>query len=154
MKWILAVLSVFLAAPSHAEDVFSRTDMMMVQGKCVRLVLEGIDLTGTCADQAASHTEAPDRVLFHFGVADDTAISLVGTDLPNPTPDTDEIKLIRFHVSSRHGALQAGPHEADGKCTFGNPYMGKATIQCIGRSNGKDLTVLFETDGSEPVKPR
>lgn len=142
------LLNVSGSGLSAAEDVLS--DFVVLQGQCRKLLVGGADVTRSCNSRVANNNLAPDKVLFHFALADGTAVSIVGTDLPNPTPDDDEIRIVRAHVSRKLGTLEACPHPAVGKCSFGNPYAGKTTIRCNGKAGGKALVAVFVTNGEAP----
>lgn len=123
---------------------------VVIGGQCGQLVVAGVDVTSTCNSKVASNNAEPDKVIFHFALADGTAISIVGTDLPNPSPDSDQIEVVQVHVGKKLGPLRKGPHAALGKCTFGNPYAGPMTIRCDGAIGKKPFLAEFLTDGHEP----
>ncbi len=121
-----------------------------IGGQCEKLIIADTDVTDACNSKVVSNNIAPDKVIFHFALADGTAVSIVGIDLPNPSPDSDEIEIVRVHVSKKLGSLAKGPHAASGKCAFGNPYVGQMTLRCDGAVRDRILLAKFLTDGQAP----
>lgn len=150
------MLRIVLAAVVTASGLFptlaqeAAPTFVVIGGQCAKLVVAGVDFTGTCNPKVASNNAGPDKVMFHFALADGTAVSIVGIDLPNPSSDSDEIEIVRVHVGKKLGPLGKGPHAASGKCVFGNPYAGPMTIRCDGAVGKKTLVADFLTDGLAP----
>ena len=129
-----------------ASDDFS--SLLTLNGNCLKLVALGKDISPYCRPVLSSNTMSVHRVLFHFTLRNDAVLTIV--DLPNPTPDTDAIKIERIHLNLGIQGVPPSQASASGKCTFNNPYKGPMTLKCEGRANGKPLIAIFRSDGTPP----
>ena len=142
-KIIMALLGLFAAAcGAQASDVGA---LVSLKGECVKLVAGGKDMTGSCGAAVASNTTADGRVMFIFSTGDGGLLSIVGTDLPNPAPDRDAIRIVNSVTKAAGAGNAPVVKPASGTCTFGDPTKGPITIECRGKSSGKPLEAVFRT---------
>jgi hypothetical protein len=73
-------------------------------------------------------------------------------DAPNPTPDTDVVKVDQVIMGVKGKPNDPEVVAATGTCTYGNPYKGAATVSCDGTmSNGQRFSARFTSDGKPPT---
>ncbi|TPI31506.1 hypothetical protein FJ414_23395 [Mesorhizobium sp. B3-1-6] len=123
---------------------------LTLNGNCLKLIALGKDMSPYCRPVLSSNNMSGGRVLFHFTLRNDAVLTIVGTDLPNPTPDTDAIAIRRIHLNLGIQGVAPSEASASGKCTFNNPFKGPMTLSCKGRVNGKPLVAIFRSDGLPP----
>lgn len=146
---IAAIMAVYQPVPARtaSDDLLS---LLTLNGNCLKLVALGKDISPYCRPVLSSNTMSGNRVLFHFTLRNDAVLTIVGVDLPNPTPDTDAIKMQRIHLNLGIQGVPASQASASGKCIFNNPYKGPMTLKCQGRADGKPLVAIFRSDGAPP----
>lgn len=57
------------------------------------------------------------------------------------------ISFVAVGENASKGAL-----EADGSCTFGDPFKGPATVICMAQTEKGPFLGVFKTDGTPPAK--
>lgn len=148
---LTVTILVVSASVAHSQQ----TPVMTLSGQCVRLAIDGDDLTSGCQPLLLSWNQDPDLVLFQFALSTGSSFIFVGRDLPNPTRDTDQISVVSVQVYLGIEGVPPSPAAADGTCLFSNPYSGRATIQCSAqmRHEGEQRAIeaVFVTDGSTPT---
>lgn len=146
---MIIVFAAAIAIGLPGSSAIANSGLVTLAGKCQKMMYGKDNLAPYCNPAIASSNAGGNKVMFHWGLADGTLLTIVSTDLPNPSADTDATKIIRLHIKG--GALNANATAAaTGKCTFGNPYRGKATISCKGKADGKKFDFTFRTDGRPP----
>lgn len=140
----------FAAGGSHDAVASDADQQMALRGECVRLLVSGKDFTTGCEPVLTSKSPSAENIQFQFAVKNGATLTIVGSDLPNPSDEIDQIKLVRFELNlGVQGAASSGA-EAFGQCTFNNPFAGRMTLSCEGTVKGKPLSVVFITDGRPP----
>ncbi|PLP57014.1 hypothetical protein CYK37_22495 [Mesorhizobium loti] len=140
----------FAAGVVHDATASDADQQIILRGECLRLVVSGRDLTSGCEPILISSSPSVDNIQFQFAVKNRAILTIVGTDLPNPTDDTDQIKLVRYELNLGTQGVPPSGTEALGQCTFNNPFAGKMTLSCEGTAQDKPLSIVFVTDGRAP----
>lgn len=133
-----------LAPPSHAAD------MAWMNGTCDKFIMSGKDVTKFCANSIVNSSYPNGRVGFTFILNGKRAITISGTDLPNPTPDTDRTYVDLVIVNLNEEGVTPEENPARGVCEYSNPYKGKAFIRCEASMGAHAVTAEFTTDGTPP----
>ncbi|RUX51491.1 hypothetical protein EOA33_06150 [Mesorhizobium sp. M4A.F.Ca.ET.050.02.1.1] len=132
------ILAVWTSGGAFAsQDVLG--SFLTLNGNCLKLIALGKDMSPYCRPVLSSNNMSGGRVLFHFTLRNDAVLTIVGKNLPNPTPDTDAIAMQRIYLNLGIQGVAPSVASASGKCTFNNPYKGPMTLSCKGRADGKPL---------------
>lgn len=125
--------------------------MVVMTGKCQKLSVGDNDMSPYCNPKLLNTSYSNGRVGFYFTIGNGSVLTVSGMDLPNPTPDTDQIKVDRVIFNIGQTGKAPAVSSASGKCSFGNPYKGKTTVRCSGKlSTGEKFEAAFQTDGKRP----
>lgn len=135
---------------SHNAAAGDADQQMALRGECVRLLVSGKDFTPGCEPVLISKSPSADSIQFQFLVKNGATLSIVGSDLPGPTDDIDQIKLVRFELNLGIQGVASSGGQASGQCTFNNPFAGKMTLSCEGTVKSKPLSLVFISDGKAP----
>jgi hypothetical protein len=142
---LLAPIYAISAAPSAAQT------MMTLTGKCQKLVIGQHDFSKFCQGKLINSAHKNGRVGFYFLFGGTSTVTFSGTDRPNPTPDTDEIRIDLALLNIGTDSQGTSRQSAKGKCSYGNPYKGKMTVKCAGTlKDGMKFSAVFRTDGRPP----
>lgn len=145
-SFLLAAGFIHDAAASDADQ------RMVVRGECLRLLVSGRDLTSGCEPVLISSSPGADNIQFQFAFGNGASLTVVGTDLPNPTGDTDQIKLVHYVLNLGIQGVDPSGTEAFGQCTFNNPFAGKMALSCEGVAKDKPISIVFVSDGIAPQR--
>lgn len=127
-------------------------DVVALEGRCEILITQGKDFSEYCDSRLLNAGHENGRIGFHFFISDKAILTISGSDLPNPTPHTDETLVDLVLVNLGIEGIPPSEAKAFGKCEYENPYLGKpAVIACNGTmEDGFPLQARFVTDGGEP----
>ena len=149
IRRILTPITLALAAtPALAEDqLASLTAMFSIAGECQMLIVSGEERP--CKDVIINTDHDSGRIGFYF--IDDSegggVISFSGMGLEQRSP-TEDLRLQPLDAL----ILEGGRVPAVGVCSFENPFVGPARIQCSAFvESGELFSGFFISDGSEPI---
>lgn len=147
-------LLLFSAATGLAQaqdiDPMAAETFMVMNGRCTAAKVGGRDLTRGCEGVLAAANFPPDRVQFSWTFSNGAVISVTGTDRPNPSPDIDELRVVRLFLNLGIEGVPSTGGPASGRCRFGNPFAGVAKVDCQGKQNGKPFSLQFVSNGQPP----
>ncbi len=148
----IALACLLLAALTVAADAQEQNPLkgiLLVKGRCNRLITLGQDMTAKCGSAVINTEFADGRTGFYFTEADGTALTFSGMGPQQTKLDENNIiqpiDMVIFNVQGKISKLTA-----TGKCRFGNPYNGPAPISCQAETKGGAFEGDFMTDGSAP----
>lgn len=142
-------LSATLMALSFPSEASSQS-MMSMTGKCTQLVFGKTNLTRSCEGKILSTTYDDGRVGFYFILTTGSIFTISGMDLPNPSKNSDALRIDKV-IFNMEGGAPVTTANASGKCVYTNPYAGKATVTCTGKtSKGEKIAAKFVSDGRPP----
>lgn len=137
---------------AEARDPPSGTFLKLsFRGRCESLMMDGEDLTATCAPEAVSTSVVGSpKAGFIFGTTDGKAMAFLasakgfveGGTLHQPV---DEVMYAERDQST---------FKVKGTCEMPNPMGGPVVITCDARSANSTYAVRFRTDGGKPVLTR
>lgn len=128
----------------------SAQSMLALTGKCTQLVVGKNNFTNGCDGKILSTTYNDGRVGFYFVLKNGAILTISGMDLPNPSKNSDAFRIDRL-IFNIGGGVPSSSTRASGKCVYTNPYIGKATVTCTGKTaSGEKIAAKFVTDGRPP----
>lgn len=145
---VMACVGLMAPGAAHAENPLK--GLMLLKGRCMRLVIRGQDATRIC-NPALMNTEYADgRTGFYFTAQKDTVVTFSGMGPEQITlragTIVQPIDMIITNIAGRVDKVRAV-----GRCRFGNPYKGSALIACEADTANGSYVGTFATDGSAPI---
>ena len=152
---LLAAIAAVPARPvnlAHAQTTIGDATAMGLTGSCDKLILGKQKLADSCSGKLLNMSYPDGRVGFYFILDDGRIVTFSGMDAPNPTPDTDDVKVDKVIMGVKGKPKDPEVVAATGTCTYGNPYKGESTVSCDGTmSNGQRFSARFTSDGKPPT---
>ncbi|MBY5323583.1 hypothetical protein HFN11_25245 [Rhizobium leguminosarum] len=152
---LLAAIAAVPAMPvnlAHAQTTIGDATAMGLTGSCDKLILGKQKLADSCSGKLLNMSYPDGRVGFYFILDDGLIVTFSGMDAPNPTPDTDVVKVDKVIMGVKGKPKDPEVVAATGTCTYGNPYKGESTVSCDGTmSNGQRFSARFTSDGKPPT---
>lgn len=116
----------------------------VVPGRCVELTMNGTSLTGKCNGKLVFSTMTNGRIQSTFALASGSMMAFAGTDLPNPTANSDAYAVDAIYLNGQ-------PVQARGRCTYTNPYAGPFIVACkVTGAGGVPYVAKFRADHFRP----
>lgn len=142
--------------PAKAVEEGGRTipglvGLLKLSGKCLRVSLARQDLTAACTGYLNIAVYADRRAGFHVTMGKGHVLTVSGV---HPAGDTgNAVTVDRVVLNDGIEANKPQVFTANGRCAYGNPYVGKMTLRCTGTfGKSTDFTLAFETDGKPPAE--
>jgi hypothetical protein len=146
---LACLLLAALTAAADAQEQNPLKGILLVKGRCDRLITLGQDMTQKCQSTVMNTEFADGRTGFYFTEADGTALTFSGMGPQQTKLDANNIiqpvDTVIFNVQGKISKMKAA-----GKCQFGNPYNGPAPIACRADTASGAFEGDFTTDGSAP----
>lgn len=117
-------------------------------GNCSRLVTGGKDRSAGCRGEIASRTLPDGTVFFIFSDAE-SMVAFSGDGRLARGRDRAAVLPIAFVAVGRVSSNSTMP--AKGECVFGDPFKGKARIDCSAQTETGRFVGSFVTDGRQPA---
>jgi hypothetical protein len=126
-----------------------------VRGTCSHLFLGASDHSKDCLGEVLNSTMTNGRTVFVFSTRDDGMILFAGDGLAQRKPNENTVIQPIDLVRVRYGDETAS-FDVSGQCTYGNPYVGPAAIECSAQAEDQDyaFAAYFMSDGNDPVPVR
>lgn len=148
MKIGIFAAALLIHAPMSASAENLPYGMTFLRGNCAQLVFGSEDWSGKCDQKLMQTAVNRNNIDFYFSTTDNRMLIFNGVDGENPTPDTD-VSTVKKVIFSQNGTNTDFP--ASGRCSYGNPYKGRSTVQCSGTlKDGRRFDATFVTDGQPP----
>lgn len=144
----LATVMLVAASPSGAQDLSNVAALATMQGKCLRLVTPEGDLTGRCGDRIINTAYRDDHSSFMVMIGADTLISFWGED--HAAVDDRAVMAVRKITTTQTGHGKPTSQDADGQCSYTNPYAGPSHVDCTATVAGKTYAFSFVSNGQAP----
>lgn len=144
-------LTVLTATSAGAVENFPSQGVIVVSGKCSKLVVGKLDASKGCKAEIASVTTPDGTVTFIF-TSGGKMLGFQGNGKGiKPGSQKGTAQLPIDIISTGAGNKMAGRVEAKGTCTFANPYAGKPiAIECSAKSTEMSFNGNFTSDGKAP----
>lgn len=124
--------------------------ILVVEGKCSKLVVAKLDASKNCKGELASVT-LPNGVVTFIFTADGKMLGFEGDGRAIAPASNGSVRFPVHLVSSAVGAKITDQVEAAGFCTFGNPFAGQPTaVECSAKNKTANFTGSFRTSGKPP----
>jgi hypothetical protein len=144
----LATVTLVAVAPAGAQNLDNVAAIATMQGKCVRLVTPDGDLTVRCGRQIINTTYRDNHSSFMIPIDKDIVMSFWGED--HAAIDDRAVMTVRKITTAQTGHGKPMPQDADGQCSYTNPYAGPSHIDCTATVAGKTYAFSFVSDGQAP----
>lgn len=121
------------AAPNGTTAVDSGSlfsEVSVIAGRCERLTVFDTDMTANCVDRLLFTATPNGRVQALATLKRGSTVMFAGSDLPNPTANTDASSVDRIYLNSPLGSSASGVFPARGRCTYTNPYAAPMIVDC------------------------
>ena len=144
-------LTALVATSASAMENFPTQGVTAVSGKCSKLVVGKLDASKGCKAEIASVTGPDGTVTFIF-TSGGKMLGFQGNggDIKAGS-QKGTAQLPVAIISTGAGNKMSGQVEAQGTCTFGNPYSGKpVAIECSAKSTQMSFNGSFQSDGKTP----
>lgn len=147
-----AALTALAGAASAQSFPGAPGGILVLDGKCSKLVVAKLDATKNCKGELASVTMPNGAVTFIF-TADGKMLGFEGDGRAIAPASDGNVRFPVHVVSSAVGTKITDQVEAAGFCTFGNPFAGQPTaVECSAKNKTANFTGSFRTSGKPPHK--
>lgn len=148
-----AALTIALASAASAQSFPGAPGgVLVLDGKCSKLVVAKLDASKSCKGELASVTMPNGMVTFIFS-AGGKMLGFEGDGRAIAPASGGSVRFPVHMVSSAVGSKITGQVEAAGFCTFGNPFAGQPTaVECSAKNKDANFTGSFRTSGKPPHK--
>jgi hypothetical protein len=144
--WIVIVPALAEASPKQKP---SPTSISTLNGRCEKLVVQGMDATASCSGKVLNTLYRDNRSGFYFVTADGAALTFSGLGNLQVKPDPDSaiqpVDMIIFGYKGQHDRSRAV-----GQCAFQNPNKGPSRVQCRATTSAGVFKADFVSDGHPP----
>lgn len=145
----VAVFGLVIVVPHARAD--GSTVLVSISGTCTRLIEGGRNLTaGGCKNKALSFNLPNGRTGFMFEDGAGTEIFFNGNGYKQTKLYANKVSQPIDDVRLTNGGHSRMFH-TQGRCVYGNPYIGRAVIACSATTDLGLISTTFVTDGSAPT---
>ncbi|WP_210259179.1 hypothetical protein [Agrobacterium sp. a22-2] len=149
----MACMLVLPAGLAGAQDV-ATPPIMMLSGKCLRVIVGEQDMTAACSGKLGRTVLADGRSGFYFLLGQNHILTFSGTDVMRKNAKGASIKVDRLIFNEGLETNKPKVLSARGQCTYGNPSKGQITVRCSGSlRQGTKFSASFQSDGTPPQQP-
>lgn len=149
----MVFLLVLQASLVAAQDA-STPPIMMLSGKCLRMVVGDQDMTAACSGKLGRTVLTDGRSGFYFLLGQNHILTFSGTDVARKNAKGASIKIDRLIFNEGLETNKPKVLSARGQCTYGNPSKGQITVRCSGSlRQGTKFSASFQSDGMPPQQP-
>lgn len=139
----LSSLAVVLAAPVRADDAGTNIEFLaIVKGRCIRLTVDGEDLTASCGPGLIVVGYRTRRVLY-MANSGETGIGFSGETEQVPQFGAPELKVTVLNIAGER-------HDARGRCTIKGDPAKDARFTCEARTADGDHRAEVVVEATEP----
>jgi hypothetical protein len=135
------------AVPAAARDPVA--NVAVLSGDCSKLVFADTNYSAICDHFIANIAYQSGHSSFQFAGVHRLALGFYGTD-HEARGDESYIMVEKVDFNDMKG----GPStmiDANGRCTYTNPYAGPSRVECSAVASGKTYAASFLSDGEPPA---